>query len=158
MTTTRRSSATDLGAALVAALAGRDFGRLAHMLAPDVRMRALIPPGLVELSGAELAAARFASWFGESDGLELVHAGSDEVGDRLHTFYRLRLKRPGDPWKVVEQHLFCALDEGRIIALDLVCSGFRPDAARAPRSLSESGPPVPASTTRAGAPAPQAQP
>jgi SnoaL-like domain len=125
--TARRSSATDLGALLVAALTERDFGRLAGALAPDVRMRALIPPGPVELSGAEPAAARFASWFGESDGLELVHAGSDEVGDRLHVFYRLRVKRRGDSWKVIEQHLFCALDEGRIAALDLVCSGFRPD-------------------------------
>ena len=79
----RRSSATDLGATLVAALTERDFGRLAGTLAPDVRMRALIPPGPVELSGAEPAAARFASWFGESDGFELVHAGSDEVGDRM---------------------------------------------------------------------------
>ena len=127
--TVRRSSATDLGAALVAALAGRDFGRLAGTLAPDVRMRALIPPGPVELSGAEPAAARFASWFGEPNGLELVHSGSDEVGDRLHVFYRLRVRRPGDPWRLVEQHLFCALDGGRIVALDLVCSGFRPDAA-----------------------------
>jgi hypothetical protein len=83
-------------------------------------MRALILPGQVELSGVEPAAARFASWFGESDGLELVHTGSDEVGDRLHVFYRLRVKRPGDPWKVIEQHLFCALDEGRITAL--ICS------------------------------------
>ncbi len=129
---TQRSLATDPGAALVGALAERDFGRLAGTLAPEVRMRALIPPGPVELSGAEPAAARFASWFGESEGLELVHSGSDEVGDRLHVFYRLRVKRPGDPWKVIEQHLFCALDEGRITALDLVCSGFRPDGAGAP--------------------------
>jgi hypothetical protein len=130
--TARRSSATDLGVILVAALTERDFGRLAGTLAPDVRMRALIPPGPLELSGAEPAAARFALWFGEADGLELVHSGSDEVGDRLHVFYRLRMKRPGDPWKVIEQHLFCALDEGRITALDLVCSGFRPDMAGAP--------------------------
>ena len=123
----RRSSATDLGDALVAALAERDFDRLAGTLAPDVRMRALIPPGPIDLLGANPAAARFATWFGESDGLELVHSGSDEVGDRLHVFYRLRVKRPGDPWKVIEQHLFCALDEGRITALDLVCSGFRLD-------------------------------
>jgi hypothetical protein len=132
-----QSSVTDLGAMFVAALIERDFGRLTRALAPDVRMRALTPSGPVELSGAEPAAARFASWFGESKGLELVHSGSDEVGDRLHVFYRLRVKRPGDPWKVIEQHLFCALDEGRITALDLVCSGFRPDwAGAASKSVS----------------------
>jgi hypothetical protein len=124
--TARRSSATDLGAALVAALAEQDWARLGGALAPDVRMRALIPPGPVELSGADTAAARFAAWFGETDGLELVRSGSHEVGDRLHVFYRLRVKRPGAPWTLIEQHLFCALDGGRITALDLVCSGFRP--------------------------------
>jgi hypothetical protein len=128
-----RKGRTDLSAVLVAALVERDFERLAGMLAPDVRMRALIPSGPVELSGAEPAAARFASWFGDSDGLELVRSGSDEVGDRLHVFYRLRVKRPGDSWKIIEQHLFCALNEGRIAALDLVCSGFRPDAGRGRR-------------------------
>ena len=129
---TQRSSATNPGDALVTALAQRDFARLADTLTADVRMRALIPPGTIELSGAENAAAKFSSWFGDAEEFELVRSGSDTVADRLHVFYRLRVKRPGDPWKVIEQHLFCALDEGRITALDLVCSGFRPDAAGAP--------------------------
>jgi hypothetical protein len=125
---TRSSPAGDPGANLVAALAERDFERLAGVFATDTRMRALIPPGPVEVSGAEPAAARFATWFGDAEGFELVESASYEVGDRLHVSYRLRVKRPGDSWKVIEQHLFCALDEGRIIALDLVCSGFRPES------------------------------
>ena len=112
---------------LAGALVAGDFDRLTSMLAADVHMRALIPPGLVELSGAAAAAAKFASWFGGSNRLELVRTGSDEVGDRLHVFYRLRVKRSDDPTSIVEQHLFCSLDEGRITALDLVCSGLRPE-------------------------------
>jgi hypothetical protein len=112
---------------LPGALVTGDFHRLTTMLAADVHMRALIPPGPVELSGAAAAAAKFASWFGGSKRLELVRTGSDEVGDRLHVFYRLRVKRSDDPTSIVEQHLFCSLDEGRITALDLVCSGFRPE-------------------------------
>ena len=135
--TVRRSSATDVGDTLVAAVAERDFDKLAGMLARDVRMRALIPPGPLELSGASPAAARFATWFGDSDALELVRSGSDEIADRLHVFYRLRVKRPGDSWKVIEQHLVCALEDGHITALDLVCSGFRPDH-RPSSSLRES--------------------
>lgn len=125
--TMRRSSATDLGDTLVAAVAERDFDKLAGTLAPDVRMRALIPPGPLELSGASPAAARFATWFGDSDALELVRSGSDEIADRLHVFYRLRVKRRGHPWEVIEQHLVCAVEDGHITTLDLVCSGFRPD-------------------------------
>ena len=128
---TQRSSASDLGSGLVAALAQRDFPRLANTLAPDVRMRALIPPGPVEVSGAEAAAAKFSSWFADAEELELIRSGSDTVADRLHVFYRLRVKKPGDRRKIVEQHLLCTLDDDRITALDLVCSGFRPDGTGA---------------------------
>jgi SnoaL-like domain len=124
--TPRRFSATDPAAALVAALAERDFGRLADTLAPDVRMRALIPPGPVEASGADAAAARFSAWFGGAEELVLVRSGSDVVADRVHVFYTLRTKKPGEAWKIVEQHLLCSLENGHIAALDLVCTGFRP--------------------------------
>lgn len=123
----RRSSATDRGAAFVAAIAERDYPRLAGTLAPAVRMRALIPPGPVEISGPEAASAKFSSWFGDAERLELVRSGSEAIADRLHVYYRLRVRKPGDVWNLVEQHLLCALDGDRIAAFDLVCSGFRPD-------------------------------
>jgi hypothetical protein len=122
---TQPSSATDPGAALIAALAERDFSRLAETLTPDVRMRALIPPGLVEVSGAESAAAKFSSWFGNAETFELIRSRSDTVADRQHVFYRLRIKKPGDAPKLVEQHLLCALVGDRISSFDLVCTGFR---------------------------------
>ena len=127
--TTQRFSATDPGTALIAALAECDFRRLAGMLTPDVRMRALIPPGLVEISGAEATAAKFSSWFGNAEAFELIDSGNNAVADRQHVFYRLRVKKPGDVPKLVEQHLLCAFEGDRINALDLVCSGFRPDDA-----------------------------
>jgi len=61
--------------------------------------------------------------------LELMRSISEPVADRLHVSYRLRVRRGGDPWNVVEQHLLCAHDGGRITTLDLVCSGFRPEYA-----------------------------
>ena len=123
----KRSPVADPASGFAGALVAGEFERLTAMLAADVRMRALIPPGPVELFGAADAAAKFASWFGGSKDLELVRAGSDEVGDRLHIFYRLRVNRRNDPTSIVEQHVFCTLDEGRITALDLVCSGLRPE-------------------------------
>jgi SnoaL-like domain len=127
---TRRFSATDPGTALVTALAQRDFPRFTDTLTPDLRMRALIPPGPFEVSGAEAAAAKFASWFADAEEFELLRSGSDTVADRLHVFYRLRVTKPGHSRKIVEQHLLCAVDDDRINALDLVCTGFRPDEAR----------------------------
>jgi hypothetical protein len=125
-------SAADPGAGLVAALAARDFPRLAETLAVDVSMRALIPPGLVEISGAEGAAAKLSAWFGDAEEFEVVRSGSETVADRVHIFYRLRVKKPGDVPKLVEQHLLCGLDGDRIHTLDLVCSGFRPADADPP--------------------------
>ena len=123
----RPSSATDRGEAFVAALAHRDYSTLARTLAPNVRMRALIPPGPLEISGRAGVSAKFSSWFGGAEDLEVVTSGSEAVADRLHIYYRLRVRKPGDAWKLVEQHLLCALDGDRIAALDLICSGFRPD-------------------------------
>jgi hypothetical protein len=120
-------SATDPGASLIAALAERDFHGLAGTLTPDVRMRALIPPGLVEIFGAEAAAAKFSSWFGDAEEFDLICSGSDPVADRVHVFYRLRVRKPGNTAKLVEQHLFCAFAGSQVNVLDLVCSGFRPD-------------------------------
>jgi hypothetical protein len=127
----QRSSATDRGAAFVEALAERDYPRLARTLAPDVRMRALIPPGPLEVSGSEAASAKFSSWFGDAEDLELVSSGSESIADRVHVYYRLRVRKPGNVWKLVEQHALCAFDGDRIVALDLVCSGFRPDISPA---------------------------
>jgi hypothetical protein len=126
---TQPSSATDLGTGLVTALAQRDFPRLADVLAPDVRMRALLPPGPIELSGADAAAAKFSAWFADAEEFELVRSGSDAIADRVHVFYRLRVKKPGDVRKIVEQHLLCAFDGEGISAIDLVCTGFRPTEA-----------------------------
>ena len=121
------SSATDLGATFVTALVDGDAPRLAGTLAADVQMRALLPPGSIEVLGADAVAGKFAAWFGNAERLELLRSVSEPVADRLHVSYRLRVRRGGDPWNVVEQHLLCAHDGARITALDLVCTGFRPE-------------------------------
>ncbi len=95
-------------------------------------MRALIPPGLVEIAGTEAATAKFESWFGDAEEFGLIRSGCDAVADRLHVFYRLRVTKPGAVSKLVEQHLLCTLDADRIAGFDLVCTGFRPDAEAGP--------------------------
>jgi len=68
-------------------------------------------------------------WFGDSTGLRLLDSHSDEVGDRLHVSYRFAGVEEGEAY-LVEQHLFCTVGEGKIMRADLLCSGFRPPAAR----------------------------
>jgi hypothetical protein len=111
-------------------LAAQDFTRLGGALAADVRLRALLPPGPREWTGAEVIAGQFSSWFGDTKDFELVETTVGEVGGRLHLRWRLRLQaeRLGTGWFTVEQQAYADTDDsGRIARLDLLCTGYRPE-------------------------------
>jgi hypothetical protein len=117
-----------LGAQLIEAVTAQDEVALAECFAPAAEFRALIPPGVRERSGAGETAALISQWFGDSNDLRLLDSDCTEVGDRLHVWYRLAGVEDGERY-VVEQHLFCAIGEGKIKRADLLCSGFRPRPA-----------------------------
>ena len=115
-----------VGAQLTAAIVAQDAAAIAACFTDDIELRALIPPGLRERTGATDSAALVASWFADSTELELVDSSTADVGDRLHISYRFEGVEEGEPY-VVEHHLYCTLDErGLIERADLLCSGFRP--------------------------------
>ena len=118
-----------VGTRLVEAIAAQDTAAISMCFAADAQLRALIPPGLRERTGAPEVAALIASWFADSTELELVDSEAKEVGDRVHVAYRFEGVEEGQPY-VVEQHLFCTIGGGKISRADLLCSGFRPPAAR----------------------------
>ena len=110
-------------------LAAQDFAGLGGALAADARLRALLPSGLREWTGAEVIAGVFTRWFGDTEDFELAEASVGEVGDRLHLRWRLRLraKRLGSGWFTVEQQAYADTDDGgHITRLDLLCTGYRP--------------------------------
>ena len=122
---------TDMGwavaGAFLEAFAGRDFDALGRCLDSDIRFRALIPPGPIELTGVDATVGRFRHWFG-ADTFELVDASVGRVGDRVALSWRVRTSPPGDPTvvRLVEQRMFAVADD-RIRSIDLLCSGFQPD-------------------------------
>jgi hypothetical protein len=119
-----------LAGAFLEGLAAQGFAQLGEALAAGARLRALLPPGLREWTGAEMIADQFACWFGDTDDFELVEATAGEVGGRLHLHWRLRLQaeRLGAGWFTVEQQAYADTgDGGRIIRLDLLCTGYRPE-------------------------------
>ena len=71
----RQTSATDLGDVFVTALVDGDTPRLAGTLAPDVQMRALIPPGPIEVLGAEAVVGKVRDLVRQRGA-----AGADPVG------------------------------------------------------------------------------
>ena len=109
------------------ALANRNFDRLAETLAPDVRFRAMLPPGPMDWEGSEAVSDVFRSWFGGAEEFELIDAAVGEVGGRLHLSWRLRVRPApfdiGEGWHVIEQQAYADAGD-TIAALDLLCSGF----------------------------------
>jgi len=117
--------AREVGAALLDALAARAFTAARSLLADHVRFRMLLPGGLMTEANADAAIGRFIGWFADADHFEVESSSAGEVEGRATVTYRFRL-RDADGWQVIEQHLMLDLDaEGRVEAIDLLCSGFR---------------------------------
>ena len=119
-----------LAGSFLEGLAAQDFAQLGGALAAGARLRALLPAGLREWTGAQEIADRFEGWFGDTQDFDLVEATVGEVGGRLHLHWRLRLRaeRLGAGWFTVEQQAYADTDDGgRIARLDLLCTGYLPE-------------------------------
>ena len=114
-----------VGARLVQAIAAQDEAAIAECFCSDATFRALTPSGLRERAGSDDVAALIAAWFGDSTMIDLVDTRTDEVGGRLQLTYRFEGVEEGKPY-VVQQELFCTLEDGKIAVADLLCSGFLP--------------------------------
>lgn len=112
--------------ALVDGLAAQDFAAVRAALGPDVHLRALLPGGLREWTGADAVADRFERWFGHTEEFALVERGADVIAGRVRLRWRLRLQaeRLGPGWFVVEQVAYCDATEREITGLDLLCTGY----------------------------------
>jgi hypothetical protein len=117
-----------VGGVFLEAFANRDYQRMATILDPAVRLRAMLPVGPMARIGAAEVAGTFRSWFGETEEFELVDAAVGEVVGRLHLSWRVRVRAEpldvGIGWRVIEQHAY--IDAGDAIeSIDLLSSGFR---------------------------------
>lgn len=112
----------------VVALADRDFERLEACFNQEVRMRALVPSGPQDLSGAPAVVAMLNSWFGDAESIQVLQKSVYRVADRLHLRYRFRTHYSDGETDLIEQDAYFDLHEGAIAAIDLLCSGFRPES------------------------------
>jgi len=120
----------NVGGEFIAALGNRDPNRLEACFHPEVRLRALVPSGPQEHQGSATVAGRFMDWFREADSLQILDQGVDTIADRLHLRYRFRETYADGDTEVIEQDAFCELQEQKIVAMNLVCSGHRPEQRR----------------------------
>jgi TusA-related sulfurtransferase len=127
--------AREVGAALVDGLASRGFSEVRSLLADQVRFRMLLPSGPATESDADASIERFIGWFADADVFEVDSTSVGEVEGRATVTYRFRLHEP-EGWRVIEQHLMLDVGaDGRVEAIDLLCSGFRSITADAPATV-----------------------
>jgi len=113
-----------LAADLATAVARRDPHRLAALLTPTARLRALLPGGPIEAHGGENAAACLCAMFADFDTVDVVESAGEPVADRLLLHYRLHVGQATTRW-VCTQTVVCSVVDGRLAVVNLLCSGFR---------------------------------
>lgn len=130
MTATASEASDVIGWALAGqfldAFTRRDFAVMATCLSPDIHFRALIPPGVIDVTGPDATIEYFQRWFAEYDQFDVVDASLGQLGPLIYLRWRMNIATADEPTsaRVVEQHLYAAVSD-RIDALDLLCSGKR---------------------------------
>lgn len=116
----------DVGERLIDALGDGDFAAVAGCLDASVRMRALVPSGPVEATGPEAATGLLRRWFGDADRRVVLARVVEPLAGRTRLGWRMRVREDG-VWLLVDQRGYADVAEGRVVRLDLVCSGFHPE-------------------------------
>ena len=124
-----------VAADIAAAVAGRNPQHLALALTETVRLRALLPGGLIESHGRTNVAACLPSLLADFDTVEVLESTGEDVADRLLIHYRLGVSQGTTRW-VCTQTAVCKVVDERLAVINLLCSGFREvghdDHVRAP--------------------------
>jgi hypothetical protein len=123
---------TVAGRKFLDALTARDFSRLSGLFGSTMRTRALLPGGPHQFNGWQETLQAFRGWFNEVEDFGIRAADLDLVADRLEMRWQFRLRWPGDDVsRVIEQRAYAKVQNGQVVVLDLLCSGFRPVALAA---------------------------
>jgi hypothetical protein len=128
--TAAEPAASEVVTALLHAIVEHDVPALRRLLAPDVWFRALVVRELVEHHEVAPVLDAFDGWFGQAAEVQVCLAETASAGSRELLRYRLRL-RPAwapDVWHVIEQTGYARVADGRVRRLDLLCTGFVPEA------------------------------
>jgi hypothetical protein len=118
---------TTLGERFAEAIAERDLDAFASLFAPVVDFRGMTPGRVWEADDvAGIADVVLENWFEEKDRIGSVRRDeADPVADTRHVSYRFEIDNPDGP-HVAEQQAYYREEDGRIVWMRIMCSGFRP--------------------------------
>ena len=101
---------------------------LYHVGCTDGRARLLLPRGPEERHGRDEITNRIKGWFASASLFEVLSTSNEAIGGRHRLSWRLRVVRDSGVHELVEQIAFVDLGPDGIQGLDLLCSGFQPEA------------------------------
>lgn len=116
---------TSVVEALLRAIEARDTERIAACFAPDAKLRVLTPRELRELAGPAEIEARFRAWL-SLEPFTVTDGDVVQVADRVRLRYRFHGRDAEKGWQENEHTGYATVVDGRIAALNVTCSGFRP--------------------------------
>jgi hypothetical protein len=123
---TDTDAGSKLGRAFAEALAHKRFDDAIALLAPEIEFRALTPRRGWEASVPEEVGEILRQWFKDTVEIEEVVAiETDSVADRRRVAYRFQGRDEDGPF-AIEQQAYYSEQDGRIVWMRVLCSGYRP--------------------------------
>lgn len=115
-----------LGRAFAEALSRKQFDDAIALLDPEIEFRALTPRRHWEASDPAEVGEILRQWFKDTVAIEEVVAiETDSVADRQRVAYRFQGHNEDGPF-AIEQQVYYSEQDGRIVWMRVLCSGFRP--------------------------------
>ncbi len=125
MTTHPEADDLAIAAEYAAAYAGFDAGALRRVLSPRLRYRQINPGGVLCFDSADGYVDATADFLAGFTSHEAVSHDAEIFGDRVVTASRTRLGL-ADRTFLMEHREVLTIADGRIVAIDAVCTGPRP--------------------------------
>ncbi len=109
------------------AIAAHDETAISELLADEVDFRGMTPNTFWEAgTPQEVLDAVLGDWFTTTDHIvSATHAEAAPVSDTHHVTYRFEIDNE-DGARVVEQQAYYRTEDGRIVWMRVLCSGYRP--------------------------------
>jgi ketosteroid isomerase-like protein len=125
-TRAKTADVLETGRAFADAYAAGDCSRVEVLLDPDVRYREITPSRMVDATGRAAILDEVREFLDRYDRHETLEVEAWQVGGRVGARTLWRLHR-GEEIEVVEWCEYVTVRDGRITALDVVCSGPMPE-------------------------------
>lgn len=114
----------ELARAYLDAVVARDYDGVASFLADDFHLRDLSPPGFTDVPDTDAALAGLRNLLDMFDTVELLDSEAYNIGNTTYLRARLHFVHPEKGERMLEQHHLLTIADGRITAIDELCTGF----------------------------------